>query len=65
LWRAGEIGPCEVSDAIHAFHQGPSRQLWLRYYDGADHLAVLGALQRGVVAEHEIATDVLALLKHS
>jgi hypothetical protein len=62
-WRAGEIGPHDLSDAIHAFHQGPSRKLWLRYSDGTAELAALFAAERGIVAEHEIDSDVLELLK--
>jgi hypothetical protein len=63
LWRAGELGPHDLSAAIHEFHQGPSRELWVRYSDSPGELGVLSALQRGVVAEHEIASDVLDLLK--
>ena len=62
-WRAGAIGPHELSDAIHVFHQGPSRELWVRYTDGPAYLAVLGAIRRGVVAEDEVPSEVLELLR--
>jgi hypothetical protein len=62
-WRSGEIGPHDLNGAIHAFHQGPSRQLWSRYTDGYAELAVVFALQNGIVAEHEIGSDLLEILK--
>jgi hypothetical protein len=30
-WRAGEINAFGLSDAIHLFHQGPSRDLFSKY----------------------------------
>ena len=62
-WRSGEIGPQDLNEAIHRFHQGPSRQLWLRYSDGLVEFAALDAVQRGVVAASEVAPEVLDILK--
>jgi hypothetical protein len=42
-WRSGEIDPFELSDRIHRFHDGISRDLWLRSLSKR-HTA---ALQRG------------------
>lgn len=30
-WERGELGSGELSEIIHRFHQGPARDLWLRY----------------------------------
>jgi hypothetical protein len=30
-WRSNEIGAFELSEAIHRFHQGPSRDLFSKY----------------------------------
>ena len=62
-WRSGEIGPHDLNDAIHAFHQGPSRQLWVRYSDGLDDMALAFAVKHGIVAEHEIEPDLLVIVK--
>jgi hypothetical protein len=62
-WRSGEIGPHDLNEAIHRFHQGPSRQLWLQYNDDLVEFAALEAVQRGVVAASEIAPEVLEILK--
>lgn len=63
LWRAGEIAPADLNDAIHRFHQGPSRELRARYLDGPVQFAALTALHRGIVNASEAAPDVVAYLK--
>ena len=30
-WEQGELGSGELSELIHRFHQGPARELYLRY----------------------------------
>ena len=30
-WRAGNLGSHELSQAVHEFHQGPTRDLFKRY----------------------------------
>jgi hypothetical protein len=62
-WRAGEIEVHDLNDAIHQFHQGPSRQLWLRYSDAPFEFAALHAVQSGVVAAAEVAPDIAEILK--
>ena len=62
-WRSGDIGPHDLTDAIHTFHQGPNRELWARYSDGAAYLSAVAAVGRGVVAEHEVAADLLEMIK--
>lgn len=61
-WRAGEIGPHELGEAIHTFHQGPSRTLWSRYNDEHGYLAAVAAIARGIVAKHEVAADLMEIL---
>ena len=62
-WRSGEIGPHDLNDAIHRFHQGPSRQLWSQYSNGIVELAAVDAVQRGVVATSEVAPEVHEILR--
>lgn len=62
-WRAGEIGPHDVSEAIHTFHQGPSRTLWSRYNEGHGYLAAVAAVATGIVAQDEVAADLMEILK--
>jgi hypothetical protein len=53
-WRNGQLGPHELNDAIHQFHDGPSRHLWRAYTDSDPSLAVASAIARGVLREQEI-----------
>lgn len=62
-WRAGEIGAHDLSDAIHMFHQGPSRTLWSRYNDAHAYLAAVAAISTGIVAKHEVAADLMEILE--
>lgn len=62
-WRAGELGPHDLGEAINAFHQGPSRTLWSRYNEGHGYLAAVAAVATGVVAQHEVAADLMEILK--
>jgi hypothetical protein len=62
-WRSGHIGPHDLSDAIHTFHQGPSRSLWSRYNDGHGYLAAIAAVARGIVGKQEVAAELLEVLR--
>jgi len=61
-WRAGEISPFELSDAIHTFHQGPSRKLFSKYDEAGEEWAVAHAIHRGVIGAEEAGSEVLDLL---
>jgi len=54
-WRNGEIGPFDLTDAIHRFHNGIARDLYNRYSSGAIlEAAVAAAMIRGTISEAEI-----------
>ena len=54
-WKSEEINAFELSDLIHEFHQGISRELFKRY-DGTSvpDFAVAEAVLRGSIKESEI-----------
>lgn len=62
-WRAGEIDVHELNDAIHQFHQDPSRKLWVRYTDGRPDFEAAFALQKGILTDSDVGPEVLPLLK--
>lgn len=64
-WRAGEIGPHDVSDEIHKFHQGASRKLWSQYNRADDYLVAVAAIATGIVERHEVAADLLQIMEPS
>lgn len=61
-WRAGEINVFEVSEAIHAFHQGPARELFGRYTGSHTEIAVAGAIRRGTLSREEAGPNVVQVL---
>ncbi len=61
-WRRGEIDAHEVNDQIHAFHQGPHRNLFLMYTGGAIDWAVASAIARGILTEDEATPEIVSLL---
>jgi hypothetical protein len=62
-WQAGSLSSGELSDAIHVFHDGPSRELFKFYAQPALlDSAVAYAIVRGVLDESKIDPAVLEAL---
>ena len=61
-WRAQELDAFELSDLIHRFHQGPSRELFSKYNRANINFAVASAIHRGLVTEAEAGSEVVELL---
>ena len=61
-WRSREIDSFGLSEAIHRFHQGPSRELFTRYDDSSLEWAVAHAIHRGVVSAEEAGPEALEAL---
>jgi hypothetical protein len=61
-WRSGEIDPFELSDRIHRFHNGISRDLYVAYRDLSPHLSVARAVAYGILEPTEIPPEILAAL---
>lgn len=62
-WRNGHISPFELSDHIHAFHQGPARELWGRYNARIDDTLVAHAIVTGLLPRETIPAELLAALE--
>jgi hypothetical protein len=65
LWRGGQISAGELSDRIHAFHQGPNRELWGRYNAGIDDMLVAHAILTGLLPRETIPAELLEALQPS
>ncbi|HYT95102.1 MAG TPA: hypothetical protein VEL76_40670, partial [Gemmataceae bacterium] len=61
-WRAGRIDTWELSDRIHRFHQGPSRDLFVQYTGNWPDMVVAHALVSGLLKESEVTAEVLQAL---
>jgi hypothetical protein len=63
-WKQGRISGDELNDLIHAFHHGPSRELFNRYtLRGNEHFAVAGAVVQGILRKEDIPDEVWPYLQ--
>jgi hypothetical protein len=62
-WRGGKIDPFELSDRIHHFHDGVSRDLYVSYRDLSPIHAVARAIALQVLDRTEIPSELLAELE--
>ena len=58
-WSRGEADSFELSDLIHGFHQGPSRDLFVRYTRRPHDPAVAYAIATGIINRQEVPEDLL------
>ncbi len=58
-WERRELGSGELSEIIHQFHQGPARDLWVRYHAPHLELAVAFAITTGLLARDTIPGELL------
>ena len=61
-WERGELGSGELSEIIHHFHQGPARDLWVRYNGTHLEMIVAFAITTGVLGRDTIPAELLAHL---
>jgi hypothetical protein len=61
-WRNEKISCFELSDLIHKFHQGPSREIWKMYTTSDPDTAVSRAVALGLLKKEEIPKDLLDIL---
>ena len=53
-WRARELVPSELLEAIHQFHQNQSRQLWSMYQGLRETDIVARGLAHGLLASSKV-----------
>ena len=58
-WERGELGSGELSEIIHQFHQGPARELWVRYNTPLLEMVVTFAITTGVLGRNTIPGELL------
>ena len=61
-WREGRLSAFDLSQEVHAFHQGPARDLHQRYERTDRRLVVADAISRGTLEEAEVGASVRELL---
>ena len=58
-WARGDVGSGELTELIHTFHQGPARDLFLRYNDSHLEMQVAHAIVTGVLDRAKIPGELL------
>ena len=58
-WERGELGSGDLSDVIHRFHQGPARDLSVRYDTRYLEMTVAYAITVGVLDRQTIPAELL------
>jgi hypothetical protein len=62
-WREKKITAFELSDFIHQFHNGISRDLWSFYTSGHTEMIVAQAITNAIISRTEISPSILEKLK--
>lgn len=58
-WERRELDSGELSEIIHKFHQGPARDLWVRYNTGHPEMAVALAITTGLLSRDTMPAEML------
>jgi hypothetical protein len=62
-WRSGKVDSFELSERIHRFHNGPSRDLYSRFtIRGMDQVTVAALIVDGVLEAREVSDGLLQAL---
>ncbi len=62
-WRTGTITGTDLKEQIHAFHEGPARELFLKYDRRSVRLAVAHAIVSGIIDRARVPAELLEHLK--
>jgi len=62
-WRNGEIDAFDLSELIHKFHDGKSRDLYNFYTHNNSPFAVPSAIAKGIIAEAEVSKGLLEVIE--
>ena len=58
-WKAGKLTGGDLVEAIHLFHQGPARELYLRYERPLLSSSVAQAIVNGTIKKETVPAEVL------
>ena len=61
-WKKGEVSVFDLSDQIHKFHDGRSRELFKLYSGSVEAWWIAHAVARGVIDESALSDDLRAEL---
>ncbi len=56
-WKQGGMGPFDLDERIHEYHNGTARELYKQYATGDPDMAVMLALAGGILKIEELNED--------
>lgn len=63
-WKSGGIDSFELSDRVHTFHDGPNREVYLRYTSRLDlRFLIQYALDEGLIQKAAVPKEVWPYLE--
>jgi hypothetical protein len=63
-WAEDSLSPFDLNDKIHEFHNGKSRELYVRY-SSRPEIEVARAIAKGYISEGEVSESLLEKLRSS
>lgn len=63
-WRAKKIDDWELSDRIHRYEMGPSRELYKQYNSGPADMNLAYAIAAGILNRDEVPAELLEALNN-
>ncbi len=61
-WAGDQLNVFDLNQDIHEFHNGVSRELYVRYVMGDLTLAVIGAISTGVLSPEDVGEGLMSKL---
>ena len=61
-WQKGEISAGDLNDKIHDYHDGPSRNMWVKYGTSNPQAGLAAAIASGLIAKDEVPSQLLEFL---
>ena len=58
-WKAGKVSGGDLVEAIHNFHQGPARELFVKYDRRLLNSSVAQAIATGIIKRDSVPPEVL------
>src|SRR5437867_6891532 len=58
-WQRGEIGPSDLNELIHKYHQGAAREIWKHYSTNHLEPAIGFCVAEGLLRREELPPELL------
>jgi chemotaxis regulatin CheY-phosphate phosphatase CheZ len=56
-WHEGKIDAASLTELIHQYHNGPTRELWKKYNSGFVEVLVAQAIVNGILQREQVTEE--------